>query len=778
MDRNIILILAIAIVATTGSLIVKIPLALSAGPGPQAQKILSSEQEITPATFVGRQRCAECHQEQHDRWLGSHHDLAMQMASEDTVLGDFEHASFTHFGLTSTFYRRNGKFMVRTDGPDDELHDYEIHYTLGVYPLQQYLIAFPGGRYQALGIAWDSRSQQEGGQRWFHLYPNERVGHNHILHWTGPNQNWNFMCAECHSTALQKNYDLTLNRYNTTWSEIDVSCEACHGPGSRHVEWARRGPEGEKSGLDADHGLVIQLNERDGTKWIMDPRTGNARRNIPRKSNTEIEVCARCHARRSVLAEDYVHGRPLLDTYWPQLLTEGLYYADGQIQDEVYVYGSFLQSKMYHQGVTCSDCHEPHSLALRAPGNGVCLQCHLAPKYATADHHFHQPGSEGASCAECHLPSKTYMVIDPRHDHSIRIPRPDLTVTLGIPNACNHCHRERSAEWAAIQLKTWYGHHPKGYQAYAEALHAGRTGQPDAEGRLIRLAGDTKQPAIARATAITALRAYLSPASIEVIQGGLHDDDPLIRVAAVDTLEGLEPSWRLQLAFHLLEDSIRAVRIQAARVLAPVSTEWLTDEQYAVLDKAIGEYIAAQEANAERPEAHLNLGGLYVERGQFAKAELAYRTALKLEPRFIQGYVNLADLYRLQGRDDAGERLLRQALAIASHSAEVYHALGLLLVRQQRLDAAIEALGKAAQQNPANPRYGYVYAIALNETGRPKEAIQVLETAHRHHPSAQEILYALVTFHEDAGNLVAAQHYAEKLLVLSPQDPNARRLRD
>ncbi|MGD8619395.1 MAG: multiheme c-type cytochrome, partial [Gammaproteobacteria bacterium] len=407
------------------------------------------------ADFVGGQACRDCHAAEYSAWQGSHHDLAMQAASEETVLGDFDNASLLHFGVTTSFYRKDGRFMVRTEGPDGKLQDYEIKYTFGAVPLQQYLIEFPGGRMQALGLAWDSRPEAQGGQRWFPLYPDEEISHDDELHWTRPSHNWNSMCAECHSTHLEKNYDPVTRTFSTTWSEVDVSCEACHGPGSDHVAWAERKPGWKQ--LDTGKGLAITLDERRGIQWKTDPETGKPVRSEPRGSEREIEMCARCHARRSPISSAYVHGEPLLDHYLPRLLEEGMYYPDGQIDDEVYVYGSFIQSRMYHAGVTCSDCHEPHSSALRVPGNGVCLQCHQADKYDRPGHHFHKPQSAGGSCAECHMPPKTYMVVDPRHDHSMRIPRPDLSVKLGTPNACNNCHKDKDAGWADKQVRGWYG---------------------------------------------------------------------------------------------------------------------------------------------------------------------------------------------------------------------------------------------------------------------------------------------------------------------------------
>ncbi len=732
--------------------------------------------QSTPATYVGRQTCTTCHKREHELWSASHHDLAMQVANQDTVLGDFHNTTFTHFGVTSTFFRRDGKFFIRTDGPDGQLHEYEIKYTFGITPLQQYLIEFTGGRYQALGIAWDSRPTGEGGQRWFHLYPDEKIAHDDILHWTGPNQNWNYMCAECHSTNLKKNYDLEHDRYATTWEEINVSCEACHGPGSRHVDWAKTGGRGEKFPYESRNGLVIQFKDPNNGTWEIDTETGNAKRSTPLESNSQIETCARCHSRRSVIHDDYVHGRPLMDTHRPALLEERLYYADGQILEEVYVYGSFLQSKMYHAGVICSDCHDPHSLKVHAGGNALCTQCHLAKKFDTPFHHFHKPGSPGAQCVECHMPTKTYMVVDPRRDHSMRVPRPDLSVKLGTPNACNGCHTDRSAEWATDAVLKWYGPGRSRDPHFGEALSAGQKGLPGAEDALMKLAGDEVKPNIARASALSLLRWYPSPASVRAARRGLEDPDPLVRLSALSVLEVLEPKDRLGIAYPLLNDPIRAARIEAANVLAPVPRTMMTTEQRASLDHAIAEYIESQGVNADRAGSHLNLGVLYTRSGKFDKAEAAYRTALRIDPAFIQAYVNLADLYRVRGQDNQGERILREALTIAPRNADVHHALGLLLARQTRMSEAVTALEQSATLRPENPHYSYVYAVALHTTGRPKDAIKVLDETHARHSNDREVLYGLVTFNRDMGNLDAATSYAEKLVVLSPQDPAARRL--
>jgi len=743
--------LKLGLVLVAIGLVVSAPGAPAAAPAPE---------------YVGRPVCAGCHEAQETQWEGSHHDLAMQPANDSTVLGNFNDVEVTHYGVISYFYRNNDRFMVRTEGPDGKSQEFEVKYTFGVTPLQQYLIEFPGGRMQAFSLAWDTRPGAQGGQRWFHLYPDEKIAYDDELHWTRPSQNWNSMCAECHSTDLKKNYDAESRTFSTTWSEIDVSCEACHGPGSAHVTWARSGADREIP--DADRGLVVTFDERHGVRWPMNVETGNAARSQPRQSSVEIETCARCHARRSPISGDYVHGKPLLDQYLPSVLTERLYFDGGQIDGEVYVYGSFLQSRMYQAGVTCSDCHDPHSLGLRSPGNAVCAQCHLAEKYDSKNHHFHQDGSPGASCAECHMPPRTYMVVDPRHDHSMRVPRPDLSVQLGTPNACNNCHGDKDAAWAAEKTKAWYGKTPSGFQKYARAFHAARHELPGAGGMLAAQALNTSTPSIARATALAEIGPYLSTATLDAVVAGVSDRDPLVRASAMRPLDYAPPDIRVRLAFPLLGDPIRAVRIEAARVLAPLPTGDLSEVQRSALQAGIREYVDAQMAMAERPEAQVNLGILYASMGEAARAIEAYRTALAIDPVYIPGYVNLADVYRTQGDEAEAEKVLREAVRIRPANADARYALGLTLVREQRAGEALEELRLAADLNPDNGRYVYVYGVALHSTGQPEQAVAVLEAGLGRHPYDRDILGALAAFYRDMGRPEKARTYAERLRALSP----------
>lgn len=704
--------------------------------------------------YVGSQACAGCHSEEFKSWQGSHHDLAMQEANGGTVLGDFANAEFDYFGTVSRFFTRDNQYYVRTDGPDGKLHDYPIAYTFGVYPLQQYLIKMPGGRLQALRIAWDSRDKSEKGQRWFHLNPDEHIEAGDELHWTGLNFNWNFMCADCHSTNLQKNFDLSSQTYSTTWSEVDVGCEACHGPGAQHVEWAQAPTQ-----QVANRGFPVSYTDRKAATWSMDPDTGIAR--IAGKADTqkELETCAQCHSRRSTSFPGARAGEKMLDHFNLSLLDAGLYHADGQINDEVFVYGSFLQSKMHAAGVTCSNCHEPHSLQLRVEGNGVCAQCHMPAKFDSAEHHFHPPETEGAQCVNCHMPSKTYMQVDARRDHSFRVPRPDLSDRLETPNACTGCHTDEPNQWAARILEERYGRPTEAH--FGEVLYAGRHGIPGAESALMQLAVDESQPAIARATAVRLLPHYLSQQSVQLLQVIAQGDDALLNLGLAQSLESLPDQIRPALAIPLLYEGKQVIESLAANALIGTPPDRLPEQVRGPFNRAVSAYLASETFNSDRPESLSNLAAAHAHRGNTQQAEAFYRRALSIAPYFTPAYINLADLYRSTNREAQSESLLREALNTNATQSSIQHALGLSLVRQKRMDEAVEYLRRAAESSITSPRYVYVYGIALNSTGKPKKAIAVLERGLEQFPQNQEIISALISISQEMGNQEAAKKYRE-----------------
>ncbi len=695
----------------------------------------------------------------------------MQEAVEGKVLGNFDNAKFRYFGVESTFFRRDGKFMVRTDGPDGKLADFQIKYTFGVTPLQQYLIEFPGGRYQVLGIGWDTRPAEKGGQLWFHLYPDGKIDHKDQLHWTGLYQNWNLQCAACHSSNLNKGYDAASNSYKTTYSEINVSCEACHGPGSRHVEWAQqaRAPYG------ADKGLIA-LKSRWSEAWkFAGPDARIAQRDQP-AADALMNVCASCHARRSTITESAATGAPLADTHRLALLTAPNYHADGQQRDEVFTWGSFLQSRMYQRGVTCMDCHEPHALKLRAEGNALCSRCHNAAVFDTEKHSFHKSGSKGAQCVECHMPAQHYMVVDPRRDHSLRIPRPDLSTKLGSPNACTQCHADRKPEWAAAAMDGWYGKAWRDRSQYGATLHAAATQGAKALPSLLALADDPATPLIVKATAATLAQSGIRPNHLPAVRKLAGNFDPDMRIAALGMAERFDPAVRVQIAAPLLVDPVRGVRVEAARVLADVPDEQLSSDQRHQRGQATNDYVASLQQDADWPAANVNLGNLRSRQGRSDEAIALYERALALDPLFAGAYVNLADTYRQSNRENDAEKVLRRGLLRVPRSAELHHALGLLLVRKGSSQPALTELAAAVKLAPESARYAFVYAIGLHSAGKRDEALKVLNVADARQPFDPDILGALVSINRESGNARAALPYAHKLAEALPGDASVIKL--
>jgi predicted CXXCH cytochrome family protein len=725
------------------------------------------------ATYVGAETCKTCHESEFKAWPGSHHQLAMQEATATSVLGDFANAKFRKDGVESTFFKRDDRFMVRTDGPDGKLADYEVAYTFGLYPLQQYLIPFPGGRYQALPIAWDSRPKGEGGQRWFHLYPKQKTDYKDPLHWTGVYHNWALQCAECHSTNLRKGYDAASQTYRTTFSEINVACETCHGPASAHVNWAKQAKSPYGTGVDKG---LPSLQSRWQEAWKF-PNDGArfAVRDKP-ADPAGMNSCAACHARRSTLSEDRTPGAPLEDSHRLAMLTAPNYHADGQQREEVYVWASFLQSKMHQNGVTCMDCHEPHSQKLRAEGNALCTRCHAAAEFDAPKHHRHAADGKGAQCVTCHMPTQNYMVIHARQDHSLRIPRPDLSIAMGSPNACTQCHTDKKPQWAASAMDQWYGKSWRERPHYGSTLHAGETQGVRALPGLLELAASPTAPAIVRATAATLAQPHANPGTLAAARALLQDADPSVRIAALGMIARADPANRVLSGAPLLSDPVRGVRIEAARLLADIPDTQIPEGKRTARAAALLEYENTLALEADWPSGQVNLGNLRLQQGRVDEAIAAFERAIALDKGFPGAYVNLADALRQLGREPEAEKVLRQGLAALPRDADLHHSLGLLLTRNGDKSAALYEFVEAAKLAPDNARYAYVHAIAVDSAGKREQALVLLRSANKRHPNDLDILGALLSMSRETGDRQAALRYAKQLAEMLPDNPDLSRL--
>ncbi|QRY80870.1 tetratricopeptide repeat protein [Pseudomonas sp. PDNC002] len=720
------------------------------------------------ATMVDEQACQGCHQAPFKDWQGSHHQQAMKPATEGNVLGDFADVTFKGEIETTRFFRKDGEYWVNTPGADGKPADFKVAYTFGFEPLQQYLLEYPGGRLQALGVAWDSRKH-----RWFQLMPGQRIDHKDELHWTGPAQNANFMCVECHTTGFKRNYNAKTDSFASHWNSLGVGCQACHGPASKHLEWA------QKPDSSADKGFEVPLQKASQT--------------------TIVETCARCHARRAPLADGFQNKHRFMDDYLPSTLTRELYEIDGKIKDEVFEWGSFTQSKMFAKGVQCTDCHNPHSGELKAPGNGVCLQCHntagkpvrpeidgkglQAKNYDSPEHHHHQPGSAGAQCTSCHMPGRYYMVNDYRHDHGFSLPNPAHARRIGAPDACQACHRDMPAKELGAQFRQWFASElPAKPNAssnppprYDETLWKARNGQPGASRGLHLLLATPDLPAIRRATLLAELPSYPSPRSVELVAMGLKDADPLVRHSAIEALPTLTaPPRQLMLLAPLLNDPIRAVRIAAAWQLLqlppPVRAGIDAD-----LRKGLAEYEQVQHDLAERAEANLNLAMLYQLTNRAEQVEPALRAAIQRNPDFLPAKVTLIQWLDATGREAEARQLLDESLRLHPGSGLLHHIRGLALVRQGDRPQALKELREATRLAPDDDQFRYVLAIALHDTGDIDGACRELEQLLQKHPANRAARLALIDYLRETGQMQKVQQFTAELEQQNPDDPTLKR---
>jgi tetratricopeptide (TPR) repeat protein len=724
----------------------------------RALRIAGGEGRLEPAAFVGSKNCKDCHKREYDKWMGSHHERAMDVASDATVLGDFNDAVFDAHGVTSRFYRKDGKFLVHTQGAGGKMGDFEITHTFGWFPLQQYLIPFPGGRLQCLPVAWDVK-----GKRWFRVPPDEPIDPKDWLYWTNGGQNWNSMCAECHSTNLRKNFDIRTDSYRTSWSEISLGCEACHGPGSRHVAWAQ---------------LPDMARPRVENAELVMKTSGLSSRKL-------VELCAPCHARRASLT-DYTHAeKDFLDTRLPQLLTEGLYYPDGQILDEVFEYGSFTQSKMYHRGVRCSDCHDVHSIKPVKEGNDLCLQCHRAAEYDRKEHHFHKKKDEkgepivapdgsvlfdvgtGAECAQCHMAGRYYMGVDYRFDHSFRIARPDLSLRIGTPNGCHRCHQDKTDAWCEEQMTQWYG--PGRKPHYGTILDAGRRRTPEAHTELIRLAGDPLYPVIVRATALSLLRGYPGGESDLAMERALKDDEALIRRTAVDLLGLTDPARQAALLGPLLYDPVKAVRIEAARRLAEGPMAHLPQDERKTYAAVLREFEVAMEYAGDFASGRYNLANLYGSLNRPEEAVRNFRAAIAIDDLFFPAKVNLAMLYDHLGKKEEAERLLREVIQAYPENHNVAYSLGLLLAERGKLEEAAAYLERAARGLPERARVHYNLGLLLQQLQRTPQAEVELRSARELEPDSLDFLFALADHYVKRARWVEVRELALDMVRRHPR---------
>ncbi len=707
--------------------------------------------------FVSTAICQGCHAEEVEAWTGSHHDWALKRPTEETVKGDFSDVTFTHFGEVSRFFRDGDAFMVTTTGPAGTPQTFQVKYVVGIEPLQQYLLETEPGRLQSLSIAWDRK-----GKKWYHLYPDQVIEPKDGLHWTGVYQNWNSRCADCHSTGFEKNYDTATNRFQSTWQEMNVACESCHGAGSGHVAWAKQ------------YETEIQT-------VTPDPYAGTPASLSPASPHAVSGMCAACHSRREPLsATSRDPHSDFHNDFNLATLRDGLYFPDGQILDEVYVYGSFAQSKMHAKGVTCTNCHEPHSLKLVAEGNALCATCHnpngnpdftsLPRKtYDAPSHHFHEVGTEGAQCVSCHMPERTFMGVDPRRDHSFKVPRPDLSDKTGAPNACIGCHEDESNAWAAKEIAKRFPNGQWGQPHFSQAFAGARAGDGRVIPALMEIARDSNVAPIIRASALDLLAQLDAPRAAILARPSLTDASPLVRKAAILSQAAASNADKATVLEPLLGDPIRSVRLAAGRLLAGAPSLHI---QAGSRERLRGVWKALLEsylATADFPEGHMKMAGFGYAVNNVRGVERAFKQAISFDPKLGSAWMSLGRLYLLTGQPDRAINIWMQGLETAGDDAGIY--LQLARIRRERAEfpAALKAMEKALALLPDEAIVRTEAAQLFTQAGQPDQGAVLMADAlklgaHNPHVQAAAIQYAF-----SLGDIEAARRQFEVFSIEFPE---------
>ena len=716
------------------------------------QQCKPNETTVAPPTdqvanaFVGDQQCKSCHKAEYQAWSGSGHFKAMLEANDSTVEGDFSGKTLIADGVSSRFFKKDGKYFINTQGADGKNEDFQVKYTFGYYPLQQYLVEFPGGRMQATRASWDVKNK-----KWFHQYPGQHIPPHDWLHWTGNAQNWNTMCARCHSTNLQKNYNPDSDIYHTNYSVINVSCETCHGAGKRHIEYI--GSEDYKNGKKTA-GSLLDLGKKSGQQ-------------------AEINSCAPCHARVTEISSHLVHSAELLDNYIPEIPTTEHFHADGQASDEDYNYTSFAESKMFRQGVKCSNCHEPHTAKLLFTGNQLCLQCH-AKSYDAPSHSFHTAGSTGAECKNCHMPGKFYMGNDFRYDHTFRVPRPDLSVKYGTPNACTNCHTEKSARWAADAVVKWYG--PVRKYHFAEDLIPGSRLDQTSEAHLVRLLKDTSIPDIVKAASANYLGNIQSSGSLNALLYCLNLKDASIRYRALKSLASFSPEQWLNAVGPLLQDSVRAIRIAAADLFVTLPANQIPTAFYDAYTKAKSELDSYLLYQSDFAMGKVMLGDYYLKQNNYYTAIRYYQQGLQKDSALNYARMNLSVAYNLSQQNDLARQVLEDAVRIDPKSERAWFNLALLYNEMNNREGAENALAKAVALNSLNPRVYYNYALLLQQSGKSKQAIAMYQRGLTIAPDDEQLNYALAVLYLQNRQDENAKEPAKRLRRYFPDKPEYQKM--
>ncbi|HYG23977.1 MAG TPA: tetratricopeptide repeat protein [Verrucomicrobiae bacterium] len=717
--------------------------------------------------FAGSASCRECHRDTFEQWHGSHHQLAERPIDPQLDSRAFEpERRFQHGSQSVRVFLSNNVPWIEAIGLSGKPEVHAVARVLGHDPLRQFLVEFPGGRLQAMEAAYDPHSNN-----WFNVFGNEDRQPGEWGHWTGRGLNWNSMCASCHNTGLQRNYSAASDSYHTRFLENGVGCESCHGSMQPHNDWQKQ--FGKSGRPDPSLSKLTRVQTQD--------------------------YCGSCHSRRSDLTGQFKAGEAFLDHYSPALVDASeTYYADGQVRDEDFEFGSFLGSRMHAKGVTCIDCHNPHTAKTILPGNFLCIRCHDgsrsdAPKIDPVSHSRHKvfgystegamtnfnlaaydPATikeKGGECVNCHMPQTTYMQRHRRHDHGFTIPDPLLTRELGIPNACTRCHQDKDVEWAIHHSSDWYGERlNRPTRRRARLIAQAQQLDPQAAPQL--LAWLPKEPLpYWQAVIAGLLEPWAGDGNVSAtLKSLLQHTNALVRASAARALEPAVHARNAEVVTALrqaLKDSQRNVRVAAA---------WSLRAERKPGSRADQELRASLEVGADQPLGQMQLGNYFIARGDLQTAVSHFQKAVQWDQRSPAIRQQLAILLSQLGRPHEAVEQLQAACRLAPSDANYRYELGLAHNEIGDLSGAVRELSAAVKLDPRLAMGWYNLGLAQHAMGQSVLGLESLAHAERLEPAQARIPYARATILLQIGQRNEAFAAARRALQIDPSHAESRAL--
>lgn len=656
----------------------------------------------TISEYANEQTCTSCHKEEVQEWQKSHHAKAMQIASKQSVLANLN-TSFSADGMDYKFFTTDTSYWVTISESGQATNTYEITHTFGYTPLQQYLLAFPNGKLQVLRASWDTEKNT-----WFHQYAGENIASSSAVHYSNQSQNWNSMCSSCHSTNVHKNYYPAVDSFNTTHDMLTVGCQSCHGGMNAHQLYHNG-----------------QLSEKPQPSKV-----------YQQSALAQTNNCGTCHARRTMLSDNSLTDSNFINSYIPQTLNANFYQVDGQIMEEDFVYGSFISSKMHQNHVSCNNCHNVHSNALKMEGNQLCLQCHES-SFNTKAHTHHAMESAGGQCINCHMDGKTYMGNDYRRDHSFRVPRPHQSVEYGTSNSCISCHKNESNTWAAKNVEQWFGKPDTSHYSY-HLIKTSLLSQQSLTYATLLLS-DTATPSIIQATAVDYAGNLNSRESMQFLEKATRHTEPMVRLQAYSELINYPENIRIAYAPSALKSEHKAIRLMGFRLANGLQNQMsLKAKQY--YTKVDSEYKAYLTGIADFANGQILWGEYYAANNDYELAKKHYALALKIDSLQPTAYTNLIIINSTQQRTKEVKKWIDLGLRKMPNYGEFYYFEGLYYSEIGNTTQQLQSLRKAYELVPENTKYIYNYLISEYQHGDKLKAQKIIKEVIYKYPNHPKIM--------------------------------------